>query len=330
MDKCQMIQKGERTIKYAIREREILSSLKHPFICNLLGALQDTKNLYLVLDLMMGGELQYHVQRGMSEDAVRFYVSNILLGLEHLKSKRIIHRDLKPANVLMDDSGYVSLTDFNVAIELPEGKEVVEGKYGTYNFMPPEMFRKEEYSYDADIWGLGVIIYYLLFGRCPYDGEKREWGDEDVEEIRQKITQKMREKFSEDCVDFVAGLLCLRAQRRTLEQCKEHDWMKPIDFDLILAKEESPPIRPALDHTNVDGSAAVIAAMEGALKDPKGFKLTEMHQQKFVKWNWLPDVVEDNMSTDAADISDMSNASSRPGGSEKVLIKKVAVEYCLS
>ena len=115
MSKAKIIEKkSERAIKY---ERDLLAKIHHPFIVNMHYAFQDTQNLYIVLDLLSGGDLRYHIahKRTFSETQTKFIIANMLLALEYIHSKNIIHRDIKPENLVLESNGYVRITDFGVA-----------------------------------------------------------------------------------------------------------------------------------------------------------------------------------------------------------------------
>ncbi len=114
MSKLKIIDKKSiKSIKY---ERSLLSHLNNPFIVNMYYAFQDYDHLYLVMDLLTGGDLRYHIcrQRKFTEEQTKFFICNIILGLEYIHNKRIIHRDIKPENLVMDNKGYIRITDFGI------------------------------------------------------------------------------------------------------------------------------------------------------------------------------------------------------------------------
>jgi serine/threonine protein kinase len=105
MSKAKIVdKKSEKSVRY---ERELLSRIKHPFIINMQYAFQDFENLYIVLDLLNGGDLRYHVsrQRKFSEEQTKFFMACILLSLEYIHINNIIHRDIKPENLVLDELG---------------------------------------------------------------------------------------------------------------------------------------------------------------------------------------------------------------------------------
>ncbi len=112
MSKAKIIDKrSERSVK---NERDLLSKINHPFIVNMHFSFQDSDNLYLVMDLLTGGDLRYHIckNRKFSENQSKFFIGCILLGLEYCHRNKIIHRDIKPENLVLDSNGYVHITDF--------------------------------------------------------------------------------------------------------------------------------------------------------------------------------------------------------------------------
>jgi serine/threonine kinase 32 len=91
----------------------MLEHVNHPFICNLRYSFQDIEYMYLVVDLMSGGDLRFHISRKtFTEEAVRFWISELGCALKYIHGQGIIHRDVKPDNVLLDADGHVHLTDF--------------------------------------------------------------------------------------------------------------------------------------------------------------------------------------------------------------------------
>ena len=136
MSKVKIIDK--KSEKSILDERDLLSKLKHPFIINMLCAFQDYENLYLVMDLLTGGDLRYHYNSNhiFSEKEIQFFISCLILSLEYIHENNIIHRDIKPENLIYDEKGYVRLTDFGIA---KIKKEINNDTSGTPGYMAPEV-----------------------------------------------------------------------------------------------------------------------------------------------------------------------------------------------
>ncbi|CAG8437601.1 6229_t:CDS:2 [Acaulospora colombiana] len=153
-----------RAIENIIQERRLLEEIDYPLVCNLRYAFQDDDNMFMVLDLMLGGDLRFHLERqgSMKEEVVKFYAAEISLGLAYLHSKKIVHRDLKPDNILLDEKGHAHLTDFNIAVHFNE-KKPLTSVAGSMAYMAPEVLSKKGYFDSVDWWSLGILIYELLF-----------------------------------------------------------------------------------------------------------------------------------------------------------------------
>ncbi|KAK3750789.1 hypothetical protein QZH41_015332, partial [Actinostola sp. cb2023] len=162
-------------VRNVLRELEILQHIEHPFIVNLWFAFQDEEDMFMVVDLLLGGDIRYHLQQGMKVDERRMqlYICQLGLALGYLREKRIIHRDVKPDNILLDEKGHVHLTDFNIATVLEEGT-LATSMSGTKPYMAPEIFltacgEVQGYGFSVDWWSLGICAYEMLRGRRAYE-----------------------------------------------------------------------------------------------------------------------------------------------------------------
>uniref|UniRef100_A0A7S0B2T9 Protein kinase domain-containing protein n=1 Tax=Pyrodinium bahamense TaxID=73915 RepID=A0A7S0B2T9_9DINO len=247
---------NEKKLERAITEKRVLARLSHPFVISLHWAFQTRGHLFMVLDYCAGGELFYHLQkRGrFSEVDTRFYISEILLGLEYLHSQGILYRDLKPENCLLDAEGHVRLTDFGLSKENLTRTALFQSFVGTVLYLSPEMIRREGHGAALDFYCLGCLIYVLLSGSLPHFT-----GD-----IKQMVARRAKgEAFvlprdsSRQCKDLMERLLeadparRLGTQRQAME-VKEHCWFRSVDFMKVYRKEPQrafpnfPPIDPLM------------------------------------------------------------------------------------
>lgn len=119
------------------------------------------------MDYYNGGELFYHLRSKtrFNESQTKFYLSQIILAIEFLHSKKIIYRDLKPENIVLSTNGYVKLTDFGLAKEdIADDSGCTQTFYGTPEYLAPEVIRGDKYGKSVDIWCLGILLYEMLFG----------------------------------------------------------------------------------------------------------------------------------------------------------------------
>jgi serine/threonine protein kinase len=252
MLKCRIISK--RSVTSVMNERKLLSSLKHPFLVNMHYAFQDRENLYLVMDLLNGGDLRYHISkhRKFTEEQTRFFLACLLLCLEYVHNKGVIHRDIKPENLVFDSTGYLRLTDFGIArIWNPENAKDTSGTPG---YMAPEVMCRQNHGVAVDYFAIGVIGYECMFGKRPYYGKTRK-------DIRNHILSKqvqikrheIPKGWSIEAADFINKTL----QRKPInrlglngpEEVKNHPWFKDYPFDdLLNNKIPSPFIPPNEDN----------------------------------------------------------------------------------
>ena len=161
MSKVKIIdRKSEKSIK---NEKDFLSQLHHPFIVNMICSFQDYDNLYLVMDLLSGGDLRYHIchKKKFSEDQTKFIVACVITGLQYIHSNNIIHRDIKPENLVLDSNGYVAITDFGVAKR--NSKDNSNETSGTPGYMAPEVLCAQNHTFPVDFFAVGVMAFEFLF-----------------------------------------------------------------------------------------------------------------------------------------------------------------------
>ena len=240
-----------------ISERNLLSKLKHPFIVNMHFAFQDFSKLYLVLDLLTGGDLRYHIgrQKTFTEQETKFFIANIILSLEYIHKQKVIHRDIKPENLVLDSNGYVRLTDFGVA-KINEEDNSSETS-GTPGYMAPEVILVQNHSYPSDFFALGVIGFEFMLGYRPYLGRSRKEIREKIISSQAKIKKEnLPDDWGADAAEFINSLLQRKPNQRlgynNISEIKEHPWMKDINWELLYKKELKAHFLPSSNKENFD------------------------------------------------------------------------------
>ncbi|KAG0235316.1 kinase-like domain-containing protein [Mortierella sp. GBAus27b] len=250
-----------RAIENIIQERRLLEEVEFPLICNLRYAFQDDENLFMVLDLMLGGDLRFHLERAgpMREDVVRFYVAELALALDALHARKIIHRDLKPDNVLLDEYGHAHLTDFNIAVYYNPAKPLMS-KAGSMAYMAPEVLLRKGYLQSVDWWSLGVVMFELLFGKRPFRGKSNDMLTNAILRAPLPFPANANELVSDSCLD-VLSKLCERDISKRLgctpegiDGFKKHPWFQGIEWDKLVTKEATPPFEPDSKRANFDAT----------------------------------------------------------------------------
>ncbi|KAG7201274.1 hypothetical protein KM043_004052 [Ampulex compressa] len=258
------VHKGEcaerGALKNVAREVEILSKLEHPCLVNLWFSFQDEEDLFMVSDLLLGGDLRYHIQQEVvfTEESVFLFVAEIALALDYLQSHKIVHRDIKPDNILLDEEGHAHVTDFNIATVLDDG-QLATSMSGTKPYIAPEIYMCscEEYgvlgySFAVDWWSLGVLAWETLAGERPYPLHSTTSHREAL-----RILQDDRQTpstWSTSVRELLDRLLTLAPGARvsTLKELKQVTVMRNLDFDKVLNKQIKPRFVPPKDHLNCD------------------------------------------------------------------------------
>ncbi|CDW85841.1 protein kinase domain containing protein [Stylonychia lemnae] len=282
MSKARVLTK--RSVNSVLNERKILSQLKHKqfhpltnvmssFIVNMQYAFQDRENLYLVMDLLNGGDLRYHIARfrRFSEEQTKFFIACILVSLEYVHNKSILHRDIKPENLVFDEKGYLRVTDFGIArIWNPENSKETSGTPG---YMAPEVMCRQNHGVAVDYFAVGVIAYECMMGRRPYVGKSRK---EIRDHILAKQVQIKRHEippgWSIEGADFINKLIQRKPQNRLglngPNEVKNHPWLKSYPWQDLSQNFLKAPFIPA----NKDNFDAANSNSEWKDQDEEGMQ----------------------------------------------------------
>ena len=242
MSKVKIIDK--KSIQSIINERHFLSVISHQFIPRLHYSFQDTSNLYLVIDLLLGGDLRFHLTRfrRFSEAQTKFIIACIILAVEFLHRNNIIHRDIKPENILFDLNGYAYLNDFGIAQVLSEENNFqCKELSGTFCYMAPEALCGQEHSFPADYYSIGVLAYEMMNGVRPYSGRTRKEIKENIMSKQVQIKKSDIQGWSLESADFINRLIQRKPNKRlgfnSINEIKSHAWLRDFNWrDLYLKK----------------------------------------------------------------------------------------------
>eukprot|EP00943_MAST-04B_sp_MAST-4B-sp1_P006712 g6712.t1 len=169
MQKAQIVEFRQQ--KNVQNERDLMVEADHPFILRLVTTFQNDRQVFMLLEVCLGGELftLLHCQGrgtvGLSVSETQFYGACVLDGLSFLHEKSICYRDLKPENLLIDSKGYVKIVDFGFAKKI-HGKSFT--LCGTPEYLSPELVSNKGHNKGVDYWALGVLIFEMLFLYSPF------------------------------------------------------------------------------------------------------------------------------------------------------------------
>lgn len=270
-----MIRKN--AVESILAERDILISVRNPFVVRFFYSFTCKENLYLVMEFLNGGDL-FSLMRTLGcleEDMARVYIAELVLALEYLHSLNIIHRDLKPDNLLIGPDGHIKLSDFGLSkVGLINSTEDLSGAsacstpmcrdnevtpehrqkhsvVGTPDYLAPEILLGVGHGATADWWSVGVILFELLVGIPPFNAESPQQVFANIMN-RDIPWPKIPEEMSYEAYDLINKLLTENPVQRLgsigAAEVKAHQFFRNIHWD-TLARQKATfiPSAEALD-----------------------------------------------------------------------------------
>ena len=233
----QQMNEMKEAAKIYINEKNIMFSIKHPFIFSIITTFKTNDFLFFLLEYIDGISLREHINNPKRElrnlNEAKFFLGTMALVLHYLQKQKIIHRDLKPENIMIDYKGYLKVIDFGIAIDIT-GKDYACSTIGTFHYMAPEVIKGNNYNNAADYWSIGIIIYELFYGRLPFGN-----GENNPLNIFREILQKKLYLPSENefgLNEVLADLLRKNHKKRlnNFSQWKNYKLFNGFDFDALF------------------------------------------------------------------------------------------------
>uniref|UniRef100_A0A673GVD9 Serine/threonine kinase 32A n=1 Tax=Sinocyclocheilus rhinocerous TaxID=307959 RepID=A0A673GVD9_9TELE len=220
MNKLKCVERNE--VRNVFKELQITQNLEHPFLVNFWYSFQDEEDMFMVVDLLLGGDLRYHLQQNVhfTESTVKHYVCEIALALHYLRNKRIIHRDIKPDNILLDEHA-------------------------------PELFQSFEgtrpgYSFAVDWWSLGITAYELLRGQVRVSQPS---------DLRSVLAQEPIQNMVSH-ISYTVVMLYLfdnySHRISSLSELQDLEYLSDVNWDAVLNKQIPPGFLPDRRRLNCD------------------------------------------------------------------------------
>ncbi|KAI9934914.1 hypothetical protein ASPWEDRAFT_660030 [Aspergillus wentii DTO 134E9] len=245
-----------KQIEHTNDERRMLNRVRHPFLITLWGTWQDSRNLYMVMDFVEGGELFSLLRKSQRfpNPVAKFYAAEVTLALDYLHSQQIIYRDLKPENLLLDRHGHLKITDFGFAKEVPD---ITWTLCGTPDYLAPEVVSSKGYNKSVDWWSLGILIFEMLCGFTPF------WDSGSPVKIYENILRgriKYPPYLHPDAVDLLSQLITADLTKRLgnlhggSDDVKSHPWFAEVTWDRLARKDIDAPYVPPIRGGQGDAS----------------------------------------------------------------------------
>jgi cGMP-dependent protein kinase len=239
--KHQIIELGQKD--HIISEKRVMEKMHNKFLVNLHRTFNDDLRVYFLLDVCLGGEL-FTILRGrryFDEPTAQFFTGCVVEAFAYMHSKNIIYRDLKPENLVLDNDGYLKVTDFGFA------KEVSDKTFtlcGTPDYLAPEIVTGQGHGKPVDWWTLGVLVYEMLASFPPF------FDDEPIETYRKIIRGRVKfpRYFTPESRELIRGLLKNKQTKRLgilkggAQRIRKHPWFKGFDWDALNAGTMTAPI----------------------------------------------------------------------------------------
>ncbi|GKB11916.1 probable serine/threonine protein kinase IREH1 isoform X1 [Tanacetum coccineum] len=284
LKKADMIRKN--AVESILAERDILISVRNPFVVRFFYSFTCRENLYLVMEYLNGGDL-YSLLRNLGcldEDVARVYIAEVVLALEYLHSLRVVHRDLKPDNLLIAHDGHIKLTDFGLSkvglinstddlsgpavsgtslmgehdesesslSESQQERRKKRSAVGTPDYLAPEILLGTGHGTSADWWSVGVILFELIVGIPPFNAEHPQTIFDNI--LNRNIPWPMvPEEMSPEAADLIDQLLTedpnQRLGARGTTEVKQHPFFRDINWDTLARQKAAfvPSFESALD-----------------------------------------------------------------------------------
>jgi len=253
----------EHNHEEAIRdERTMLAELDHPFIARLVRTFRDRDYVYIVRELILGGQFLDALDALdiLNVPQAQFYVGSLILALEYLHHNDIIYRDIKSENILLDKVGYIKLFDFTTAKKMTTVR--THTFIGTPHFIAPEVIKGKGYGFQADAWSLGICMYEFMCGTLPFGADGSDewdvWQDilynplvfpkwfKNNSEFRaaRNLIQNLLHKIPSQRALISEPEMCSECAGGDIIRAKTSPFFKDFYWDALISKSIVPPLIP--------------------------------------------------------------------------------------
>ena len=279
--------KEENILKRVELEKSLLLKMQHPFIAKIVKYIKGEVYLYYIMEYVKGKEL-FDVMRDinlLNKKQTQFYSASMLEVLNYLHSQKVVYRDLKPENIMVLENGYIKFFDFGTVKEIKSGR--TKTFIGTTSYMAPEVFTGKGYSFEVDMWSLGIMMYEFLCGKLPFA--------EDIEDPMEFYNEMIGQDLTfppfvndEAFKDLVSKLLIKDPNKRLTQysQIRNHQYFKDFDWEKLLCLVMPAPYKFRLHgiSENQLNPEPYLTYLKSLGKKPYNKLKASIRQINFKKW----------------------------------------------
>ena len=230
----EQIQLGSEEEQALIKEINIIKTLDHPNIMKVFEYYDNKNCLFIISELLSGGELFDKIKENkyLKEEVCAYLMKQIFSAVDFCHEKKIIHRDLKPENVLIESEEEarkefftVKLIDFGTSDKMKKGQKL-DLQVGTPYYTAPEVLNNKGYNEKCDLWSCGVMMYLMLCGKQPFNGENDDEIYEKIHLCKIDFNDEEWDNISHDAKDLIKKLLIKDVNKRlSAKKALNHPWI---------------------------------------------------------------------------------------------------------